>query len=52
VEIVGPYRLRVGFEDATEQVIDFLPVLFGEMYEPLRDLPFPSLIASIPKLAL
>ena len=37
-KIVGDYRLRVSFDDATEQVIDFRPVLYGEMYGPLRDL--------------
>ena len=37
-EIVGPYTLRVGFDDDTEQRIDFQPVLAGELYGPLRDL--------------
>jgi len=37
-EIVAPYCLRVGFDDATEQTIDFRPVLAGELYEPLIDL--------------
>lgn len=37
-KIVGPYTLRVTFDDATEQTIDFAPVLLGEMLEPLRDL--------------
>ena len=37
-EIVGPYRLRVQFDDNTEQTIDFQPVLAGELYRPLRDL--------------
>src|ERR1035438_5732733 len=37
-EIVGPYTLRVGFDDGTEQTIDFQPVLAGELYGPLRDL--------------
>ncbi len=36
-EIAGPYTLRVGFEDGSEQTIDFLPVLRGEIYGPLRD---------------
>jgi len=36
--IEGPYTLRVGFDDATEQVIDFQPVLAGELFGPLRDL--------------
>lgn len=37
-EIDGPYLLRVRFADQTEQVINFEPVLAGEMYGPLRDL--------------
>jgi len=37
-EISGPYRLRVHFDDATEQLIDFAPVLAGELYGPLKDL--------------
>jgi hypothetical protein len=36
-EIVAPHTLRVVFDDATEQVIDFEPVLRGELYGPLRD---------------
>jgi Protein of unknown function (DUF2442) len=37
-KIEGPYILRVEFDDATEQVIDFQPVLAGELFGPLRDL--------------
>jgi hypothetical protein len=37
-EIVSAYILRVRFDDATEQVINFQPVLAGELYGPLRDL--------------
>ena len=35
---IAPYTLTVRFDDNTEQVIDFEPVLAGEMYLPLRDL--------------
>jgi len=38
VKIVAPYTLRVGFDDATEQTIDFRPILAGELYGPLHDL--------------
>ena len=38
VKIVAPYTLRVGFDDATEQVIDFRPVLAGALHRPLREL--------------
>jgi len=35
--IVAPYTLRVTFDDTTTQVIDFAPILAGELYGPLRD---------------
>ena len=38
LEIVGPYILKVRFDDDSEQVINFEPILFGEVYGPLRDL--------------
>jgi hypothetical protein len=37
-EIVGNYTIRVEFGDNTGQVIDFKPVLHGEMWGPLQDL--------------
>ena len=37
-EIVGPYTLQVEFDDHSRQVIDFRPILEGELYGPLRDL--------------
>ena len=36
-EIIAAYTLRVSFDDGTEQVINFEPVLRGELYGPLRD---------------
>ena len=36
-QLVAPYTLRVQFDDQTEQVINFEPVLAGELYRPLRD---------------
>ena len=36
-EIVKPYTLRVKFDDGTEQLINFHPVLVGELYGPLQD---------------
>jgi len=35
--IIGVYTLRVRFDDGTEQVIDFEPVLYGRLMAPLRD---------------
>ena len=37
-EIVGPYTLKVQFDDASVRVIDFRPVLAGELYGPLQDI--------------
>jgi hypothetical protein len=36
--IVAPYTLRVRFDDRTEQLIDFRPVLAGELFGPLNEL--------------
>ena len=36
-EIQAPYTLRVGFDDGTEQVIEFEAQLEGELFGPLRD---------------
>ena len=36
-EIVGPYTLRLTFDDNTEQVINFEPVLYGEVFGPLQN---------------
>jgi hypothetical protein len=42
--IVAPLTLRVAFDDGTERVIDFRPVLAGELFGPLRD---PSLFDQV-----
>lgn len=39
-ENLAPYTLRVRFDDATEQTIDFRPILAGELYGPLCNLEF------------
>ena len=36
-ETVAELTLRVEFEDGTRQVIDFRPVLVGELFGPLSD---------------
>ena len=36
--IVGPYTLKVGFDDGIFREIDFRPILLGELYGPLSDL--------------
>lgn len=37
-EVVADFALRVRFDDATEQTIDFRSILAGELYGPLRDI--------------
>ncbi len=37
-KIVALYTLEVRFDDGSSQVIDFRPVLHGELFGPLRDL--------------
>jgi len=37
-QIEAPFTLRVHFNDNTEQLIDFHPVLAGALFGPLRDL--------------
>ena len=37
-DIISPYTLRIAFDDDTEQVINFEPVLTGELFGPLHDL--------------
>ncbi len=36
-EILGPYTLRIQFDDNAWQTINLLPALAGELYGPLRD---------------
>jgi hypothetical protein len=37
LEVLGGHTLRVRFDDGTVQIIDFPPVLAGELFAPLRD---------------
>ena len=43
-ELLGTHCLRIGFDDGSEQVIDFRPILFGEIFRPLRD---PAVFAQV-----
>jgi Protein of unknown function (DUF2442) len=36
-EKVAPFTLRVNFEDGISRIIDFRPILKGELYGPLQD---------------
>ncbi len=42
VSATAPYVLEVTFADGSQRRVDVEPLLFGEMFEPLRD---PSLFA-------
>ena len=37
IEFIGIYTLRLTFDDKTHQMIDFEPVLVGQIFGPLRD---------------
>jgi hypothetical protein len=47
--IVALYTLRIVFDDATQQLIEFKPVLRGELYRPLRDLTLFNRVALDPE---
>ena len=49
-EIVGPHTLAVTFADGLTQTIDFLPVLKGELYGPLREPDFFNRVALDPEV--
>jgi Protein of unknown function (DUF2442) len=40
VSQVKDFRLKVTFNDGKEAVINFEPLLIGEVFEPLRDVEF------------
>ena len=37
-QLLGQYRVKVRFADGVDRIIDFEPVLYGELFGPLRDL--------------
>ena len=37
-QIIENYTIWVKFDDGAERIIDFTPVLYGEMWGPLQDL--------------
>ena len=43
--IIGPHTLAVTFVDGLTRTIDFLPVLKGELYRPLREPGFFNRVA-------
>ena len=49
-EIVGPFKLKVDFDDSSSQTIDFRPVFAGEIYEPLSDIDFFNRVSIDPEV--
>ena len=41
---ITPFTLNIEFDDGTSQIIDFRPVLEGELYGPLQD---PALFSQV-----
>lgn len=39
-EVRGPHTLALSFNDGTNSEVDVLPLLFGPIFEPLRDPAF------------
>lgn len=49
-EQTGPHQLRIAFEDGLSRVIDFNPILWGELYEPLLNPDFFSQVRLDPEV--
>jgi hypothetical protein len=49
--IIGPNTLLVKFDDNTEQLINFEPVLYGEVFGALRDLQLFNQVRLDPEVA-
>jgi hypothetical protein len=49
-DIVGPHTLAITFADGVTRTIDFLPVLRGELYGPLREPGFFNRVALDPEV--
>lgn len=43
-QVVGSHRLRLEFDDHTQKTVDVTPLLYGPVFEPLRD---PKYFASV-----
>lgn len=39
-EVLGPYRIRVVFDDGFAREVDLEPILYGQRFGPLRDPAF------------
>ncbi len=50
VRVLRPYVLEVRFEDGAVRRVNVEPLLFGEVFEPLRDPEFFSKVSVDPEL--
>jgi hypothetical protein len=50
VEHLSGYRLRLAFSDGTVGEVDLADELWGEVFEPLKDVPFFSRVRVDPEL--
>ncbi len=48
VAVTGPHSLRLSFNDGSEKLVDLLPLLYGPIFEPLRDPAFFARVALDP----
>jgi hypothetical protein len=51
VKVIQPYVLEVTFSDGVCRRVDVEPLLWGEVFEPLRDFALFSQVAVDPELA-
>ena len=49
-EVVDAYTVRIRFDDESERVIDFEPILLGPLFSPLRDLELFNQVTLVPTL--
>lgn len=49
-DVIGPYRIRVTFEDGVVRLIDLGAILEGELYGPLRDLELFNAVSLDPEV--
>ena len=49
--MVGPYQLKVAFDDGHSQEIDFRPILHGELFGPLENIALFNQVRLDPEVA-
>ena len=51
VRVVAPYVVEVSFDDGAVREVDLEPILYGELYGPLRDPAFFAAVTVDPEIA-